>query len=344
MMKNKNVKKTIETGALPKRHSEGIRPKNPLHILKRFFAKYNFPFAGSCVKPAQNDGKLLVPQCFSNLLSSCPLSLPSPSVLLRSHNTGTAIAFHPLLACAWGEGFNNITDLSSYRLIDFPTFKKLAAFTLAEVLITLGIIGVVAAMTIPTLISKYQDKVTIAQLKETYSIFTQAVKMAENEYGEAEGWGITQRDEAGANIVAEKLKPFLKITLDCGTTEYGRKKCLSGSTYKVCNLNNISCGTGTAAYYLALNNGAVVSLHAGENGSTGIIFYVQVDTNGMAKPNRWGYDYYEFTYFEGKGLMPSGNPQISGNSYKTTCMNTKQTGFGCAYYVLTYGTRDYLKK
>jgi len=37
-------------------HSEGNRPKNPLHILKRFFAKYKFPFAGICVRPAQNDG------------------------------------------------------------------------------------------------------------------------------------------------------------------------------------------------------------------------------------------------------------------------------------------------
>ena len=35
--------------------------------------------------------------------------------------------------------------------------EKNSAFTLAEVLITLGIIGVVAAMTIPTLISKYQS-------------------------------------------------------------------------------------------------------------------------------------------------------------------------------------------
>ena len=41
------------------------------------------------------------------------------------------------------------------------------AFTLAEVLITLGIIGIVAAMTIPTLLAKYQEKQTVTKLKQT---------------------------------------------------------------------------------------------------------------------------------------------------------------------------------
>ena len=40
---------------------------------------------------------------------------------------------------------------------------KFKAFTLAEILITLGIIGVVAAMTIPTLITNYQKKQTVTK-------------------------------------------------------------------------------------------------------------------------------------------------------------------------------------
>ena len=57
--------------------------------------------------------------------------------------------------------------------------KRKRAFTLAEVLITLGIIGVVAALTIPTLISNYQKKVTVAKLKYAYSVLIGAFKMAE---------------------------------------------------------------------------------------------------------------------------------------------------------------------
>ena len=53
--------------------------------------------------------------------------------------------------------------------------EKNSAFTLAEVLITLGIIGVVAAMTIPTLISKYQHLVLETGFKKSYSALTKAL-------------------------------------------------------------------------------------------------------------------------------------------------------------------------
>lgn len=57
-------------------------------------------------------------------------------------------------------------------------------FTLAEVLITLGIIGVVAALTIPALIKKYQEIVTIEKLKKVYTTMAQVDVLAKNEYGE----------------------------------------------------------------------------------------------------------------------------------------------------------------
>ena len=63
-----------------------------------------------------------------------------------------------------------------------------AAFTLAEVLITLGIIGVVAAMTMPVLIQKYQNQVTEARLKKFYSIMNQAILASESVNGEKEYW------------------------------------------------------------------------------------------------------------------------------------------------------------
>ena len=51
------------------------------------------------------------------------------------------------------------------------------AFTLAEVLITLGIIGVVAAMTIPTLVANYQKKVLVSQLQKTVATISNAAKL-----------------------------------------------------------------------------------------------------------------------------------------------------------------------
>ena len=66
---------------------------------------------------------------------------------------------------------------------DLRTAGKRAAFTLAEVLITLAVIGVVAAMTLPTLIQKQQKMAWTSQLKKTYSTLEQGFKLMMAEEG-----------------------------------------------------------------------------------------------------------------------------------------------------------------
>jgi prepilin-type N-terminal cleavage/methylation domain-containing protein len=61
--------------------------------------------------------------------------------------------------------------------------KKRLAFTLAEVLITLGIIGVVAAMTIPNLIVSNEKRTTVTRLKKSFSELSQVIRLIEGEYG-----------------------------------------------------------------------------------------------------------------------------------------------------------------
>ena len=68
-----------------------------------------------------------------------------------------------------------------------PT-KARFGFTLAEVLITLGIIGVVAAMTIPTLMSTFAKQRTETQLKTFYSRINQTIKMSIADNGDPDGW------------------------------------------------------------------------------------------------------------------------------------------------------------
>ena len=72
-----------------------------------------------------------------------------------------------------------------------------AAFTLAEVLITLGVIGVVAALTLPTLIQNYQKHVAVNRLKVVYNIMSNVIRRAEADFG------IRYRDmEAGLPVYA----------------------------------------------------------------------------------------------------------------------------------------------
>lgn len=72
--------------------------------------------------------------------------------------------------------------------------KQKSAFTLAEVLITLGIIGVVAALTIPALVQNHRKHVVETRLEKFYSAINQAISLAESEFGERENWDWKQSD------------------------------------------------------------------------------------------------------------------------------------------------------
>ena len=104
------------------------------------------------------------------------------------------------------------------------------AFTLAEVLITLGIIGIVAAMTIPNLMTKYYEKRTVNQLKEIQSIIAQSVRMSEEEFGDASSWTNEYWTKKGDEEIAEKLKYSLKIATDCGTSD-PKNACIKKHIY-----------------------------------------------------------------------------------------------------------------
>ena len=92
-----------------------------------------------------------------------------------------------------------------YSIVNCTLLRKKAAFTLAEVLITLGIIGVVAAMTLPSLIQNYHEKQRVTQLKKAYSVMQNAFLMAQEEYGDVTDWGLTKtyigKDDDGNNIL-----------------------------------------------------------------------------------------------------------------------------------------------
>ncbi len=80
--------------------------------------------------------------------------------------------------------------------------SKKAAFTLAEVLITLGIIGIVAAMTLPTLVQKKTNSEVEAKLKKIYSSMNQAIILSEIDNGPKEYWPFSCGDE-DSNIDCE---------------------------------------------------------------------------------------------------------------------------------------------
>ena len=91
------------------------------------------------------------------------------------------------------------------------------AFTLAEVLITLGIIGVVAAMTMPSLIQKHNEKVIVNQTKKVYSTFSQLLLFAQKDGDSLDSilQATSSKQEASMALLNYFL-PYLKIGKNCG--------------------------------------------------------------------------------------------------------------------------------
>lgn len=112
-----------------------------------------------------------------------------------------------------------------YRNEDEMEIKEKLAFTLAEILITLGVIGVVAAITIPGLITSYNKKITETRLAKFYSVFNQAIRLSVAENGDVDTWddywsasgntykdGQAQDNETGVEGAFETyLKPYMQI-------------------------------------------------------------------------------------------------------------------------------------
>ncbi len=91
------------------------------------------------------------------------------------------------------------------------TERKKSAFTLAEILITLAVIGIVAAMTIPNLIQSYKKKVVETKLVNFYSTINQAFQLSEIDNGQAITWEKIPKDEEGMkDWFGKYLLPYIK--------------------------------------------------------------------------------------------------------------------------------------
>ena len=217
--------------------------------------------------------------------------------------------------------------------------QKKNAFTLAEVLITLGIIGVVAAMTLPTLVQNNQNKELQTGVKKAYSVLGQALNMYQAEYGER----ITSQN-TDVHTLKPALKKYLKVVKDCGLGfDDAEKACIKNfgdaekdsTTYKNFTGSNSINLTYFDDGQLILPDGSFILI---ENQIIGKIYLI-VDVNGYLKrPNRLGKDLFMFQ-IDSKGVLrPMGTEGTDyydkNDKYCSSTSNDKMNGAGCTYKAL----------
>jgi prepilin-type N-terminal cleavage/methylation domain-containing protein len=244
---------------------------------------------------------------------------------------------------------NNVTNLFTYSPSHLFTSKK-AAFTLAEVLITLGIIGVVAALTLPSVIQSHQKQVTVNKLKKVYSVLSQVVTRAYAENDSSLG------NLAGTAVSADKTKEFfntywLPYFKSPNIAKDGKSLYSDLAPYYSLNGNR----SNTKAYYTSYGGARILYSTADgfimyveimdwsrdENGNQIAIYYptadVIVDINGLKGPNTWGRDVFKFKVnFEKNKVIPTGMDYTT-ETINSNCSKNSSGGSYCAAKIVKDG-------
>ena len=230
-------------------------------------------------------------------------------------------------------------DMNFSRFTSHFSLKK-AAFTLAEVLITLGIIGVVAAMTMPSLIQNYQEKATVTKLKKCYSLVSQAYVSILNDEGGSDTL------QAGDDLeMMEKFGKYLKYQKTCGRN----KGCFPNVTYKSVTGNGYNKWEDdtTDRSRAILTDGTLIMFNKSAmwGGNEGNYLYAQiyVDINGFKGPNQLGRDFFYF-YINPEKIVPAGAKALEekNEDQKFTKNCIQQNGYACAAWVIYNENMDYL--
>lgn len=226
--------------------------------------------------------------------------------------------------------------------------QRYTAFTLAEVLITLGIIGIVAAITIPALINNINDIQYKTALKKVYTVISEATKRIEADQGDPP-WTATAAQMPGDvstmfNLYSNYLTFTQTSSLSCAAysnsifaSQYTTYK---GSTQLGINYNFFHCyapigqlADGTSLLFQSLPNGVAYI------GNKEIYSEIRVDVNGPKGPNAFGRDLFVLTILlnpdKSLSVAPAGLP---GDANYTCTPGASQIyglgSNGCAYYAI----------
>lgn len=215
--------------------------------------------------------------------------------------------------------------------------KKLLAFTLAETLVVIGIIGVVSALTIPNLNGSTGEKEKVAKLQKLYSNLNDAFGRAVIAYGPVKGWFVGVDASTATDRLKNRTAEFMKVSKDCDKNTVGCFPKIDNTTNywfynKTDSARSVILADGTSLIFGLLNGSCTVSYGDVNN----ICAAVYVDVDGMNKGKQaWGNDIFEFDINAKGEVFPVGSFQ----DCVTTQISTRQ----CAKWVIENGNADYLK-
>ena len=215
---------------------------------------------------------------------------------------------------------------------------RFKAFTLAEVLITLSIIGIVAAMTLPTLIQKKQDKELISMTRKVYADINNAFLLSQQDYGVIGDNSFLFNATDEAFTIAKNLAKYLNGAKVCEkASQKGCSQYYYDIKYATLRVDSNNSGIVQTSNYdpkIIFSNGAVLRISTNKSGcatkeytsnvvdeygrpvknpdgtnktntyTSSICANLFFDVNGNKQPNQFGRDAYWFFVYRNK-LQPA---------------------------------------
>lgn len=192
---------------------------------------------------------------------------------------------------------NNSCMQTLNRREDMKKCDSKKGFTLAEVLITLGIIGVVAALTMPSIIANYQKKVISVRLKKFVSTFSQAYNMAISKYGDSTYWIDCSIKSGNANCTEYDGSATKKIIESLNAVDYSNNLPEMYKQKVQESKKNVGKGglSWTKFKSWQLADGALLfNMVDWNDANSRYLTTFDVDVNGISGPNRYGKDIFIF--------------------------------------------------
>ena len=207
---------------------------------------------------------------------------------------------------------------------------RLKAFTFSEVLITLVIIGVIAAITVPNIIQTTEKQEVVSKVKKAYSVLQQATYRIAMEDGVPVGdYSLMRRGEFFDSF--SKSVNTIKRCKNGDTSCFGKARVvtLNGNSWEDDYLHNNALVTADGILYSWSSAGGNICSNKGLNSDDiqNCIGRFYVDVNGGTPPNIIGRDVFFFVVVNGKGIVPAG-------AAKTNDCRKQDSGITCAAKVL----------
>lgn len=214
------------------------------------------------------------------------------------------------------------------------------AFTLAEVLITLMIIGVIAAITVPTLRGSADEKQLLAGLNKAYSVADNITRSLEIEHGPVRFWPLDD-----LSILMDKwYLPKMNIEKNCKNAGgcFGANyssSCLNGDAGHDFDTDDRFYTFKTAdgiCWSWVTTSKACDDFDEGRTYLANACGYFQIDVNCSKLPNVIGYDIFGLVLTK-EGLFPMGGCP----GCDTADCDNKEIGWGCAAKAIMDGKIDW---